>query len=55
MAVQKTQMGKLVNQLALAEKVLQPTARDIDFDLEISPVMVRISAAEACIKEALLR
>ncbi len=35
MAVQKTQMEKLVNQLALAEKVLQPTARDIGFDRKI--------------------
>ncbi len=55
MAIQRQQMEKLVHQLSLAENVSHPTVRDVGFDSEVSLVWVRVSAAEARIKDASLQ
>ena len=54
MASHKRQIEKICEQLAIAEKIIQPTVRDISFDREVSPVLVRLSCMEALAKAAVL-
>ena len=54
MATQKRQIEKICEQLVIAEKVIQPTVRDISFDREVSPVLIRLSCVEAIAKAAVL-
>ena len=54
MAQQKAQLERLCEQLAIAERVVCPTALDLGFDRPTSPFLVRLSAAEAITKATLL-